>query len=292
MSAGAGSTVTCPQARVESVSERAARPRIAGRSRSAPPLAPRHLARYSLDVTSGSPLRNDLERLVPDLVSNDPAERDILGIHLARYAFAAQYVAGRTVLDAACGVGYGSAMLQESGAASVLGVDLSTDAIAYARERYAGPRLAFEAADATCFTPAAPPEVIVSLETIEHVRDARGFVARLTGLLAPGGVFIGSVPTTLSSDVNPYHLHDFSASQFRALFRDVGLVIVEELEQEQRTSPLALRRLARTSRRNYQLRRGLLRYYVGNPGMLARRLHATVRDGFVNRYVVLAGRKA
>ena len=41
-------------------------------------------------------------------------------------------------------------------------------------------------------------DTVVSLETIEHVPDPAGFVSRLVALLRPGGVFIGSVPTTPS----------------------------------------------------------------------------------------------
>ena len=47
----------------------------------------------------------------------------VLAEHLARYQLAARLARGRTVLDAACGEGYGSATLAAAGAASVVGVD-------------------------------------------------------------------------------------------------------------------------------------------------------------------------
>ena len=61
--------------------------------------------------------------------------------HWHRYAFARRLAAGRRVLDAACGEGYGSAMLSEV-AADVVGVDLDEAAVVHARSRYAAlPRL-------------------------------------------------------------------------------------------------------------------------------------------------------
>ncbi|HET9189593.1 MAG TPA: SAM-dependent methyltransferase, partial [Rudaea sp.] len=66
------------------------------------------------------------ERFTPECV------REIRYEHWARYAFALELARGKRVLDAACGEGYGSAMLAGA-AASVLGVDIAADAIAHAR---------------------------------------------------------------------------------------------------------------------------------------------------------------
>jgi 2-polyprenyl-3-methyl-5-hydroxy-6-metoxy-1,4-benzoquinol methylase len=233
----------------------------------------------------------DLERIIPERLSDDPVDRETLEIHAARYAFAARRVAGKRVLDLACGVGYGSAMLKAAGAAHVTGVDVSDEAVAYARAHNAADGIAFVCSDGMTYAPDAAFDVVVSLETIEHVPDARGFVRRLAGLVAPGGVLVGSVPTTLSTDINPYHLHDFSADEFRALIRANGLSIVDEMTQTQRYSPLAHRRLARTSQRKYQLRAGLTRYYATHPRMLLRRLWTTAVHGFANKYLVLVGKK-
>ena len=59
--------------------------------------------------------------------------------HWHRYHFAARLVAGKRVLDVACGEGYGTALLAES-AAEVTGVDLSEAAIAHAKKAYAAAR--------------------------------------------------------------------------------------------------------------------------------------------------------
>ena len=50
--------------------------------------------------------------------------------HLRFYQFASQFVRGKEVLDCGCGTGYGSALLADSGAKSVLGIDFSCPASA------------------------------------------------------------------------------------------------------------------------------------------------------------------
>jgi 2-polyprenyl-3-methyl-5-hydroxy-6-metoxy-1,4-benzoquinol methylase len=231
----------------------------------------------------------DLERIIPDWLSDDPHERETFAIHAARYEFASSYVRGKRVLDCACGVGYGSAILHAAGATSVTGVDLSAETIAYARERYGSRGIEFLVSDCMKYTPAQQFDVVVSLETIEHVPDAHGFVARLATFVAPGGVLIGSVPTTFSTDFNPYHLHDFSDPEFRALFATNKLQVIDEMTQAQRYFPLRMTSL-KSSRRSYQLK-PLLRYYATHPKALVRRMVFTVKRGFVNEYLVLVGQR-
>jgi SAM-dependent methyltransferase len=229
--------------------------------------------------------------MVPDLLSDDGIERNMLELHLRRYEFAARFVAGKRVVDLACGAGYGSVVLKDAGASQVIGVDVSPDCVRYARERYARPGIEFMEADGMTFAPAAGCDVVVSLETIEHVPDARGFVTHLASLLAPGSILVGSVPTTLSTDVNPYHLHDFTPRQFRELFSSLGLETLDELAQDQPFSPWSLLAFgSRPSRRN-QLRKALLQYYIEHPSLLARRLFTTLRYGFCNKYLAIAARK-
>ena len=70
------------------------------------------------------------ERVIPGQV-----EADLWSEHFARYAFARRYAGGKTVLDAGCGSGYGSAELANE-AALVTGVDFSADAVSYSADNY------------------------------------------------------------------------------------------------------------------------------------------------------------
>jgi ubiquinone/menaquinone biosynthesis C-methylase UbiE len=115
--------------------------------------------------------------------------------HWHRYHFASRAVAGKRVLDVACGEGYGTALLAQ-GAAEVTGVDLSEAAIEHARAAYAAARNArFVCAPCTRLPLAdACIDVAVSFETIEHIADQGPFLDELARCLAPGGVVILSCP--------------------------------------------------------------------------------------------------
>ena len=104
------------------------------------------------------------------------------------------------------------------------GFDKDADAIVYARERYGAPGLTFELHNAFDFSPATTYGLVVCLETIEHVSDPARLIERLARLLAPGGTFVGSVPVTVSTDVNPFHLHDFTEPELVGLVRRTGLI--------------------------------------------------------------------
>src|SRR3990172_9982773 len=107
----------------------------------------------------------DLERLVPDELGSGTTGRETLELHLARYHFASEEACGPRFLDLACGVGYGSHYLVERRSDLVgTAVDISASAIAYARTRYAHPRLSFVAQDAYDFMDADGFDTIISFE--------------------------------------------------------------------------------------------------------------------------------
>ena len=143
--------------------------------------------------------------------------------HLARYILAREHVRpGHVVLDAACGLGYGAAVLATgTGAARVLGVDLGENAVAYARDLYGAslPNLVFAAQDATRLPQLADAsvDVVVSFETLEHLPNPEALLREFTRVLKPGGVFIGSVPNLWINEHGhnpvPYHLHIYDHAQ-------------------------------------------------------------------------------
>jgi SAM-dependent methyltransferase len=232
---------------------------------------------------------DSLERLVPDqLAPRDLTGGEALRISLERYEFAARHARAGRLLDIACGVGYGTRLLADRGAGRIeaLGVDLSPEAIDYARARYGGERTRFLAADARTFDDPSRFDTIVSIETIEHLPRPADFVARLVRLLRPGGLLVASVPTTPSVDANPHHLHDFSARSFRRLLAPHGLAERAALVQEQPWRLGAV--LARSEPRLRGVRRGLPAWYATHPASLVRRIASTLRHGFTNRYLTVA----
>ena len=122
------------------------------------------------------------ERYIPGVVGEIAYE------HCHRYAFARRFVAGRRVLDAACGEGYGAALLAGV-AQSVIGIDIEPRVVAEASAQYGGRgNLRFEPASVTRLPLAdGSVDVIVSFETIEHLQasDQPRMLAEFARVLAP-----------------------------------------------------------------------------------------------------------
>ena len=157
------------------------------------------------------------ERTLPDV----PAENYWFQRHLAVYEWIAARVGGQRIVDMACGEGYGSDVLARA-AASAVGVDANPEAHEHARLRYRRLNLRFERDLVDGF--AEPCEVVVFLQTIEHVEGAGAILEHFKSMLAPGGVAYVSTPNLLTlappgaekSD-NPWHVHEYRAAEFRAL---------------------------------------------------------------------------
>lgn len=165
------------------------------------------------------------ERIVPD-----ETERGIVALHLKRYAFARPACAGKRVLDAGCGVGYGSAFLAEA-AAHVTGIDASEGAVAYARRRYALANVEFRVGDLTALeAPDGSYDVVCMFEVIEHLANRGPALTEVARVLRRDGVFFVSTPradVTTETPANPFHHVEYSQSDFTALlsgtFADVTL---------------------------------------------------------------------
>jgi SAM-dependent methyltransferase len=157
------------------------------------------------------------ERLVPDETSVG-----IVAIHEKRYRFALPHCEGRTVLDAGCGVGYGSALLATV-AARVVGMDVSAEAIDYARTRYPRPNVEFLVRDLLELDlPDAGFDVVCSFEAIEHLADRDAFLGHVARTLRDDGVFFVSTPRvdrTNERPDNPYHYVEYSPADFEELLR-------------------------------------------------------------------------
>jgi SAM-dependent methyltransferase len=155
------------------------------------------------------------ERIVPDQESPG-----IVALHLKRYLFSAPYCAGKIVLDAACGAGYGSAELGHV-ARRVIGVDVDEATIAYAFSRYGADNVEFQTMDVSSLRFDDDSfDVVVSFETIEHVADAQAFLLEVRRVLRTSGTFVVSTPnaqrTTIAPD-NPHHRVEYSRSDFTEL---------------------------------------------------------------------------
>ena len=140
--------------------------------------------------------------------------------HWHRYHFALALAEGRRVADAACGEGYGSALLATR-AAQVTGIDVARDVVAMARRRYGAiANLAFlEGRCEALPIDAGSIDLLVSFETLEHLAQPEVLVAEAARILGPAGLFLVSTPnkpvyTDERAYANPHHQKELSREEF------------------------------------------------------------------------------
>jgi len=192
---------------------------------------------------------------------------------ISLYRFACRFAPGREVLDVACGTGYGSRMLLDAGARRVLGVDISDDAVQYARLRYGTEGLEFRVGDARELSAYGQFDLVVSIETIEHVPDGERCVAAAAGALPEDGIYVVSTPNC-GADLrllrgerppSPHHHSEYDAQRLerelcahfrqvemygqywrgRTVLRRAGLWLLKKLSRDLPVEPLCPARLAK-----------------------------------------------
>jgi SAM-dependent methyltransferase len=121
--------------------------------------------------------------------------------HLGRYLFAVDFLRDfgpSLVVDAACGVGYGTAELVAVADAAV-GIDADPCVLVESRQRFAASGARFvradlETDDLGAFLGGELADAVVSFETLEHLLRPEAALARFAALLRAGGCLICSVP--------------------------------------------------------------------------------------------------
>lgn len=161
-------------------------------------------------------LKNDGERMVPDLHKGTL----IYAEHINRYEAAKKIVKGKVVLDIACGSGYGTRILSES-AAKVYGVDINKKTIKYAEENYSSSNIEFKLGDGENIPLADNTvDVLITFETIEHIKDYKKFLTEVSRVLKPDGLAIISTPNDLEfAEGNHFHLHEFMYNELTDLLK-------------------------------------------------------------------------
>jgi SAM-dependent methyltransferase len=194
--------------------------------------------------------------------------------HVAAYAAAAELLPREgPVLDLGCGVGHSYHLLEPR---ETVGVDVAADALAGQQRR------TIVADMGALPLPDASFASLVSVQSIEHVRNAERALAEARRVLEPGGTAIFVTPNRLTFGradeiIDPYHEVEYDAQELRALcggvFESVELhglfgserylALVEDerrrLDQLLARDPLKLRRFVPRGARQWlydtQLRR-------------------------------------
>jgi SAM-dependent methyltransferase len=143
--------------------------------------------------------------------------RDQAGVLVDLLHSGTRYPAGSKVLEAGCGVGAQTVTLaQRSPLAHITAIDLSSSAVAAARDRVARARIMnveFLQADvfALPFDAESFDHVFVCF-VLEHLADPPAALSRLARLLRPGGSI-----TVIEGDHGSTYFHPFSAAAHAAI---------------------------------------------------------------------------
>lgn len=163
---------------------------------------------------------NSIERIAPNTIEWDR----YIGNHMSRYKFALDQILKQKnknrILDIACGVGYGTNFLaQHLPKSQFYGVDISNEALTIAKNEFKLENIEFILDD--CTNPNSKIkgiqyDIIVSFETLEHLKNANGFLEFVHSSLAPNGIFIVSTPNRLVTSPNglEWDFHEIEYSPF------------------------------------------------------------------------------
>jgi len=165
------------------------------------------------------------ERTVPGIAEENYWFRR----HEIAYLELARLCAGKIVLEAGCGEGYGAELLSR-GATRVVALDYDAFTAAHVARRY--PRLHVVRGNLAALPLAtASVEVVVNLQVIEHLWDQAGFLRECARVLRPGGTLLVSTPNRITfspgrdTPLNPFHTRELAADELGELLVECGFTV-------------------------------------------------------------------
>jgi len=148
--------------------------------------------------------------------------------HIKRYTFLLDRLLPGTIVECACGTGYGASILsRRADISKYFGIDLSPVATSAAHGNVVlDPRFSFHNIDLSKNL-GHRFENVLSLETIEHTSNPYQFLELLIEKMAPGGQLLLSLPTETwgGSHRNPYHLSNWTRQRFIRFLKQYFLII-------------------------------------------------------------------
>ena len=147
--------------------------------------------------------------------------------HLHRYYFAKKFVNKKSVLDLACGEGYGSDILATS-AKEVVGVDINREIILHAQKKYQKNNLTFLEGNLLKlpFTGDQKFDVVVCFEALEHVKEQSKVLDEIKKYLKKDGTLIISTPNKdtykKNLDLEDFHQKELTKKEFLNLLKKTG----------------------------------------------------------------------
>jgi len=120
--------------------------------------------------------------------------------HIKQYEFAATYFKNGTVLDAACGTGYGSEILRYNNNV-VVGLDIRSENVKFAKKNYPyNTYFVGNVEDLSRFNDSTF-DAIVSIQTIEHLWHPKKAIEDFHRILKDNGQLLGAIPVNCKHEM-------------------------------------------------------------------------------------------
>jgi SAM-dependent methyltransferase len=134
-------------------------------------------------------------------------------LHLSRYSWSVEHLihAGDSAIDFGCGTGFGTALISNF-CSHVTAIDLDP-AVSLLSERWGTNNVSFRcdnacSKDLTSRVLARNVDVILSMETIEHLEDYFTYIENAIAMMNPDGVFaVGTPNRTMTYERYPNRAH-------------------------------------------------------------------------------------
>lgn len=141
-----------------------------------------------------------------------------------RYQFCNQFIKNKDICDFPCGTGWGTSLLK--GYKSVIGYDISEEAVTFAKKRFAGKKINFDVANMISVPlPEDSLDVLLCLEGFEHVEKEVGlkFLEECKRVVKRDGLIIMTCPVLNefgNATSNPYHLNEYDEKELISLLNE------------------------------------------------------------------------
>lgn len=155
-------------------------------------------------------------------------------INLSGYLWAREMLgpsAAGKILDIASGTGYGADVLS-AGAERVVACDDDLPALEESKANYSRNNIVFlQCRGENLPLRSGSFQAVVSLETVEHIPDDKGFISELRRVLAPGGLLAMTTPfreTHCDHPQNPHHVREYSVDSLKRIIEpyfDIQLIL-------------------------------------------------------------------